>query len=367
MLLGNLVKKWLDEDPEITKLYGEIPSASDSEHPAGNELTTDWLANSATVAPGHYVRYLVDKDGNAPSPNQLLQAIALMRQYASSDCDPKLASDIDTVNGLRVKKSSREDDDQASTFYFLCSDKNKRIRSASRVDGILKFCTCLERRLQAVPDELRDEPDVRPLSYTGYALMVMQRTKKHEGDGTSYLMAFVEHVLWYMDLCFYWESFVTSFSTSYDEARLGEIIINALSHSYHDTSYGVAVHPAGENCGSAQMRDKPHAEVEKCWADCKLFRFNKTPYEANMAQEVENIKRAAENRDATKRAQRATIEGLKHAVQAEAPSYTSMRELRAKTSLLERVELPDNVRASIEAVTAKFDRKIDEWEEEILD
>jgi D-aminopeptidase len=82
-------------------------------------------------------------------------------------------------------------------------------------------------------------------------------------------------------------------AVSAEEAKFGEIIINALAEGYHDTGFGVAVHPAGENCSSAEFPDMAHAKVKKLWDEAFAFRVNCLPWEANMDSEV--ARRAAED------------------------------------------------------------------------
>lgn len=144
------------------------------------------------------------------------------------------------------------------------------------------------------PEGDRDKPDVRPLAFVGYAQKVNNCILEHEdGDTSSFLMQLLESTCQSLGLSYKFETFITSFAVSAEEAKFGEIIINALAEGYHDTGFGVAVHPAGENCSSAEFPDMAHAKVKKVWDEAFAFRVNCLPWEANMNSEV--ARRAAED------------------------------------------------------------------------
>jgi hypothetical protein len=361
---GTLAQDWYGGSSELVGLYGEPPSDSETEQSDDEAITTIWLSNGERTAPGHYVRFLVDGAGSPPMPSQLLAAIRIMRQYVDRGCDERLALKIDNAKGVR--RSSFEADIQAGSFYFLCPDKNKRSRAQSRIESILIFCNCLENRILAMPLADRDQPDVRPLSYTGYALLLMRRLSEHDGDKTSYLMTLIEHVLIHLGLEYEWESFITGYCTSPDEASIGEVLMNGLAQSYHNTSYGVAVHPAGENCASAQFSDKAYSDVQACLEDCVRFRWNITPYETNMKRERESLEHDLDLRERAELARTKSYERLKQSIEDNKPDLEALRKLQAAAKMPER-GVPPHIKAHFASIHARVDRIIQEWTPVVAD
>ncbi|KAL6711704.1 hypothetical protein ACN47E_004638 [Coniothyrium glycines] len=291
IIRGSLASDYAKGDPDLVELYGrlderDVDASSDSTQDDSEEEITDWQANGNIDAPCHYVRYFVDDDGLAPSPNELLQAIELMRKYlVLEDESYELAGQIDAARGAVIRSS--ESDTRAGLHYFLCGQRSVRRRMATRVDGITSFCNAMEQRLNLVPADLRDEPDVRAPAYVGYAMRYSRRKHEHEDNKTSYIMGLLHHAFCFLELSRYsWESFVVSWATTADEAKLGEILINGLARAYHDTGYGVAPTPAGLSCSSAEMNNKLASESAAVWKRARAFRVRRTPYKVNVAKEL---------------------------------------------------------------------------------
>jgi hypothetical protein len=252
IIQGDLARKFFEKDADLAKTFGE-PSSSPPESPSSysvrsfspvaDEPVIAWYGNSLKVAPGHYIRFLVDRQSNFPSPNQLLTAIETTRAYIQVPYDLDLGLAID--NTSRETSSSKEDIARGRHFFLCSKGENGRSRSQVRVSIIEKFCNAVQARLQQVPTKLRDEPDSRALSYSGYAASVAKRTAAHESDNTSYLMGLLSSVFRYHKFAFEWDDFITSYAVNADEARIGEMLINGLAQSYSDSSWDVAVHPAG--------------------------------------------------------------------------------------------------------------------------
>jgi hypothetical protein len=185
--------------------------------------------------------------------------------------------------------------------------------------------------------------------------------QEHKASKTSFLMSLLDHVFRALELKFVWENFITSYCTSYDEARLGEIFINGLAQNYHNTSYGVAVHPAGDNCTSARFTDKQHSAVEACLEKCVLFRFNKTPYEANMQAEEDNFKRRFELKAHITKTRKKTLNRLKRQLEQDTPDTDDLLALQRTAVLDPTAQVPEHIRAAFAAAHADVDRALQEW------
>jgi hypothetical protein len=293
IIQGTLASGHASGDLDLIKLYGEpaghVSDTSFGSSSGSNNATTDWLRNGQRTAPGHYIRYLVDEKGQAPTPNELLQAVGLMRKYAEPTPEhSQLAQEVDSARD-RVVRSS-EANIRNGLYYFICTHRPTRKRSDVRSRAVVAFCDAIEQRLASLPAHLLDQPDIRPLAYVGYTLHFSKLQQDHDEDSTSYIMGLLQHVCCHLQLQYSWTIFATSWAVSADEARLGEIIVNALARGYHDTSYGVAPHPAGLNCSSADFKDKLYQDVQACWRDAMAFRVKRTPFMENLTRETAHYK-----------------------------------------------------------------------------
>lgn len=76
LIYGNLAQQHIEGDRSLASILGPSPD--------GDE--TKWYENIKRIAPGHYVRFLVRSNaGLAATPNELLQATAVMRRYIMAD------------------------------------------------------------------------------------------------------------------------------------------------------------------------------------------------------------------------------------------------------------------------------------------
>lgn len=200
------------------------------------------------------------------------------------------------------------------------------------------FCEAVEHRLAQIPAHRRDKPDSRPFAYVGYAVKIAARVNENEDDSTSYIMSLLGHVFRYLELPYEWETFTTSFATSYDECELGECLINGLAQGYSDTGFGVAPHPAGENCFSARFSTKAHSEVQKLWWETFNFRCKETPFEFNMLREddrhtnLEAIQLAAAAK--LKKTRAAELQRLEDEVRASIPDRADSSQLQGRIRLI---------------------------------
>jgi hypothetical protein len=189
LLKGTLAQNWWEKDDELVGLYGH--SLADADKSDDESKRPIWQYNASITAPGHFIRYLVNKAHLPPTPNELLRAIDVMRKYI----DPErrysgLAGEVDHARG-RIT-TSNEQQIKDVRYYFLCPIKKgvERVRNRDRVLHIKTCCDAIELRLNKIPASLRDKPDVRPLAYVGYAVSIIACIEQHEkSDLTSYIMA----------------------------------------------------------------------------------------------------------------------------------------------------------------------------------
>jgi hypothetical protein len=118
LIHGNLAQKHNKSKKDLLDAYGNPPS---SDH-ASSSKNTDWYKNTKRVAPGHYVRFLVDRNtGLPPTPNELLQVISIMRQYIKVPFDVKLGDTIDGASRTVRKGTARQTAE--GKFFFFCREK----------------------------------------------------------------------------------------------------------------------------------------------------------------------------------------------------------------------------------------------------
>jgi hypothetical protein len=229
-------------EPDFTP--PKVPSSATSDE-SNNETLPDctlWYNSSCRVAPGHYIRYLVNRIGEPPTPHQLLLAVKTMRKYIQVPIEVKLGFEIDEAN--RKTKSTMEQI-RAGLHYFFCTSSSSRKRRESHITSLKAFCDAVESRLSQVPDDMRHKPDVRAPSYVGYAAYLETCFQEHGTGTTSFLMSLLGNVFKYLKFEHTWDDFITNYAVNAEEAQLGECIINGLSQGYCESGFGVAVALAG--------------------------------------------------------------------------------------------------------------------------
>jgi hypothetical protein len=318
------------------------------------------MENASHIAPGHYIRVLVNEAGHPPTPSELLKIIDALRRYTKpAPYDSEFALKIDNVK--RSGRSS-EKDVKLGKNYFLCAKKSsdKRVRNGDRVTITRQFCDALKRRLDRVDPSELGRPDVRPLSYVGYASSVSKRMTEHEGDGTSFLMQLLDQICQVLEFPYHFETFVTSFATNANKAKFGEIFINALAQSYHDTSFGVSVHPAGENCSSVEFVGGDHDLVQLMWKDTIAFRFRCTPFEANMDREIAMRQDKAKFAETFEQKRREKIDELRAKLTAPNPRVENIRKLWRDAR--PHRDTPVELRGELEATYRRTGEFLKNWD-----
>lgn len=328
-----------------------------------NERTL-WQQNGDDIAPGHYIRVLVHKVTGEPStPNELIKIIDCLRKYiADPPYNIKLGMEVDNTRRHR----SEEEHIKFGKHYFLCSSKTEksRHRNVDRVRIARQFCDITQSRLERVKAELRDQPDVRALSYVGYARELAKREKEHTGDHTSFLMQALLNICQHLKLPYHWETFNTSFATCSREAEFGEIFMNGLAQAYHDTGFGVAVHPAGENCKSASFSSgDDYTTVTNIWRDTVAFRHRVTPYRENLRREEVKLKDSSKIFEAKRRERVQKIQVLDQQIRDTTPDLAAVRELRKQAE--PHPAMPELLKQPTTQALARIDQKLLVWDQKL--
>ncbi|KAI4653091.1 uncharacterized protein J4E79_008604 [Alternaria viburni] len=228
-------------------------------------------------APGIYIRFLVDKDGNAPTPNQYLRVAKRLRDYVSGDDQSfEAAASLDNIKGT-TKASGR--DISKGHYRFLNG-------SEQRVMQILTWCTALEDRIHELPADELDTPMQRPCTYVGYSVSVSQRLHEHDEGGTSWFQhmvqaafqAEVDYPLFSFEghaVCFLQES----------EAPVAEVLISVITDSMIETGGGFGVYQAGIQTTSALLGHLPTREWPGVWKACARWREDQNHSDGNLFRE----------------------------------------------------------------------------------
>lgn len=158
------------------------------------------------------------------------------------------------------------------------------------------------------------------------------------------------------------------------------MLINVLAQSYWETGWGVAVHPAGgmlmskakpskkltlssENCKSADFANAMHQEVKQVWDMAINFRFNRTPFEANMDRESEKLEVSQRLQAAQIKKHEEKVAAVRKRIEDKLPDIQELRDLlvTAKFTAAD-TEVPEFVRSSSKIVCENVQVALERWE-----
>ncbi|GAB1743773.1 hypothetical protein NU219Hw_g693t1 [Hortaea werneckii] len=146
-------------------------------------------AAEARKLPGIYGNWLVNEDGESPSPTELREMIEKVRDYVDENGDDFDANEVD---GQKTPFVKRRDSSQGVRKY-LFKDDGKTI--TERVAHIENFCDQLEARLNLIPTSDVDAPLREPLCEFGFSVNLIKRLKDHKNHvNSNYIMNLFEAV-----------------------------------------------------------------------------------------------------------------------------------------------------------------------------
>ncbi|KAI7341320.1 hypothetical protein KC315_g184 [Hortaea werneckii] len=146
-------------------------------------------AAEARKLPGIYGNWLVNEDGESPSPTELREMIEKVRDYVDEDGDDFDANEVDGQKTPVVKRK----DSSHGVRKYLSKDDGKTI--TERVAHIKNFCDQLEARLDLIPTSDVDVPLREPLCEFGFSVNLIKRLKDHKNHvNSNYIMNLFEAV-----------------------------------------------------------------------------------------------------------------------------------------------------------------------------
>ncbi|XP_014553623.1 hypothetical protein COCVIDRAFT_107165 [Bipolaris victoriae FI3] len=258
---SNLCKAIHDGNPELAKYHSEDAA---------------WQQNSTGTnkSAAIYICHLVDKEHNAPTPQQCRKVIQRLRRYISGD--PEYFKDAVALDNARNHRSSIEDIQNGRHHHLQGLIK--------RVQQIITFCTALEMRLSELDPDLIDVPLEKPLKYVGYSINVTARGAQHDKGGTSWFqqMALDAFRLEAPDAKFTFEGYTVCFMAHPHEVSVAESLIGVITGSMIETGGGFGVFQGGVQTTSARLPGLDDAARAVFWKQCDHWRNQNTPYNKNL-------------------------------------------------------------------------------------
>ncbi|KAH9881069.1 hypothetical protein J1614_001562 [Plenodomus biglobosus] len=248
-----------DSEPDIesslpmTQLHDRSSSPCDSSSTASEDgtskdkfKTVDSTSNTLPLTssqkpdtPALYLRFLVNKRGESPTPSELLRIASVVRAYAMGIDD----------DGARAIDSAlqRNQEAQGSDIYHYMKGSKERAKK------VVTWCKAIVAICEDTPPEKWDEPLLRPLTYCGYAKQVSRRSKQYDNyQSTTWLVLLVQAALtvYFPSACYSFATYPVCFLARKDEAALGERALTRCTYS--DYRYGGFCVASAGSCSSAE-------------------------------------------------------------------------------------------------------------------
>jgi hypothetical protein len=265
----SLLECFLGEGVAISvSLYEELRDLYDAaeDDPSENSV---WIQRyGQAFAPCQYVRELVNKYGEAPTPNEVKEVVQVLRQYVSGD--NQYARQNAAVESQSRKVRTTEQDIKDGYHYFLRGDDH-------RARQILTFCAAVEQRLSEIDEEDYDVTMPWTFKYVGYARKAADRFKSYSADQSqSYLTELVRNAFRHVfpDLGFKIDAHVIYFCTCIEECQLGEELLSRIGQAYLETGTGFGITAAGIAVSSANTSDFNFGQAKQLWDMTMQFRMD---------------------------------------------------------------------------------------------
>ena len=220
----------------------QIDSSLQQEHVA--------IWERARKRPSIYIHLLADRDGNAPTPNQLLTICDMVIDYLSQGKVSEHAWHIDKISRPLVTQH------QSTKGYRKYLHRTSR--SEKRVKTLELFCQGIRKRCDETPVSSRDTPLKYPPSECGYSINSPERLAKHRArQSSNYVMNLVEDICKHLyDIGTFAQQltmhqFIIYLIFRQEQASIAEIFISGLLQVWVKDSGGFNAYLAGHSTASA--------------------------------------------------------------------------------------------------------------------
>jgi hypothetical protein len=200
--------------------------------------------------PSIYIHLLADRDGNAPTPNQLLTIRDFVIDYLSQGKASEHAWHIDKISRQSVAQHLST---RGYRKYLQTTSRSER-----RVKTLELFCQGIRKRCDETPLSLRDTPLQYPPSECGYSINSPERLAKHRAHQSSnYVMNLVEDICKHLyDIGtfaqhFTMHQFIIYLIFRQEQASIAEIFISGLLQVWVKDGGGLNAYLAGHSTSSA--------------------------------------------------------------------------------------------------------------------
>ncbi|KAF2430223.1 hypothetical protein EJ08DRAFT_679285 [Tothia fuscella] len=273
--------------PILLPLMGGNLARVSHDDPATAQLLKEFASRSKKpiLQPGIYVRLLVDPQGLSPTPNELLNVVEYLREYAlmTGDIDITEFVQIDEMVGNAWRAA---DTRQGKMRYLSSATSTLPTKpSKSRFNALLNFCNALESCLVAIPNASVDEPLTSPLAYVGYARDAAARNDQHHDHKSSnFLMDLTEATCMHLfNRRYRMKRHIVALLCDLTQAQSAEVLITVIANAYADTGGGFAHHSAAESAESAKK------VTSEEWAKFSRYILRHTPFLANYREQSEML------------------------------------------------------------------------------
>ncbi|KAI6833120.1 hypothetical protein KC332_g6643 [Hortaea werneckii] len=146
-------------------------------------------ADEARKLPGIYGNWLVDAQGQSPTPTELRRMIAKARDYVDENGNSDAANRVDKQKAPIVRRATSA----GGLRKYLSKEDGRTI--PERVHHIKNFCDQLEARLNLIPASDVDVPLRAPLCEFGFSINLIKRLKDHKNHvNSNYIMNLFEAI-----------------------------------------------------------------------------------------------------------------------------------------------------------------------------
>lgn len=258
---GNLCKAIHDGNSKVAEYYSED---------AAWQQNVNGKNRSAAI----YIRHLVDKEHNAPTPQQCRKVNRRLRSYISGD--RQYFHDAVALDNARNYRSSIEDIQNGRHHHLQGLIK--------RAQQIITFCAALETRLSELGPDLDNVALEKPLKYVGYSINVTARGAQHDKGDTSWFqqMALDAFRLEAPNAGFRFEGHTVCFMAHPHEVSIAESLIGIITNSMIETGGGFGVFQGGVQTTSARLPGLDDTARAVFWKQCNHWRIENTPYHDNL-------------------------------------------------------------------------------------
>jgi hypothetical protein len=338
-LLGEGVAPSVPIRSELKDLY-DATGDETAEHSA-------WIQRyGQAFAPCQYVRELVSRDGESPTPNEIKKVVQLLLQYVSGE--DEFAQQNAQIDCISRNVNTTEEDIEDGFHYFL-EGMDHRARN------ILTFASALTQRVAELDEADHDIAMPWTLKYVGYARTAADRFKSYSEDRSqSWLTELMRNVFQFAfpQRGFKLDTHVIYFCTSLEECQIGEELLSRCGQAYFETGSGFGVTAAGLSVQSANTADLSHKKALGLWEMTMRFRLhNYDFFSRNMALEEERMDKYEEYLDHLRTTVVQSTQDIDDAENSKSELRDNNKKLQAELEqCYGETKTPEDLRESSEAL-----------------